>query len=117
MNPLPLVLATLRRDLRVALPIVLLVAFATSLGLIVIPGEYPRRQAVLATIEALMLIASAMVVVCTLAARRPGAGALRALGAPRRFVLAAISLEAAMLVGAGITIGVLLGTLPGLFRS
>jgi len=64
--------------------------------------------------DLLILAAVLLVVVAVLAARRPSLGALRALGAPPAFVLATVWLQGAVLVAAGVVIGLLLGSILAL---
>jgi putative ABC transport system permease protein len=59
--------------------------------------------------DALLLAAILLAIAAVLAARRQSVGVLRALGAPRRFVVATVWLHGALLVVAGSALGLLLG--------
>ena len=61
--------------------------------------------------EALLMVAVLLVIVAVLAGRRQSIGVLRALGAPPGFVVAAVWLEGATLIGLGVTAGAVLGAL------
>jgi putative ABC transport system permease protein len=61
--------------------------------------------------EALLIVAVMLVIIAVLAGRRQSIGVLRALGAPPLFVVAAVWLEGAALIGCGVAAGAILGGL------
>ena len=143
MNPLPLVLAELRRNSPGCAAIVGLIAAAVALGVALSAHERALRLASARAAEALqamhakqgeetlaasslhavlgnvhdllrsvtfafdglLVTAVLLVIVATLFGRRQSIGALRALGAPPVFIFVSAWLHGALLIGAGVLLG------------
>ena len=130
MNPLPLVAAELRRNPLGCAAVVALIAIAVALGVALSAHERALRfastraadrfealwemhsnllGAVTFAFDGLIVSAVVLVIVAVLSARRQSVGALRALGAPPAFVFVTVWLQGALLIGAGVLVGLGLG--------
>ena len=136
MNPLPLIVAELRRNAPGCAALVMLIAIAVALGVALsaqelaltlasarAAGRSPllgQTEAVLANVhdliravafafDGLLVTAMLLVIVAVLSARRQSIGMLRALGASPAFVFVTVWLHGVSIVGAGALIGIGLG--------
>ena len=129
MNPLPLILAELRRNAWGCAAIVALIAIAVALGATFTALERALRLAMPAAATAELqpilgymrdfaravpfafdglLVAAVLLIVAThLSARRQEIGTLRALGAPPSLLFAAVWLQVALLIVAGVVVGLI----------
>ena len=131
MNPLPLILAELRRNPWGCAAIVALIAMAVALGAAftaleralwlstvhampagarmemepVLGYVHDFAPAVPFAFDGLLVTAVLLIVVAYLSARRQEIGALRTLGAPTSFLVVAVWLQVTLLIAAGVLIG------------
>ena len=127
MNPLPLLLAELRRNRSGCAAIVALIAMAVAFNVASSAQLRALRLAsaraadpldlvvqdlvrsVVFAFDGLLMTAVLIVLVAALSARRQRIGALRALGAPPTFLFVAVWLHGAMLTATGVLLGLVAG--------